>query len=182
MGPRGFKSRSMQSFQEALERGEAEHLMPMFDAKKKMAKGQISKEDIPYMQRGGPWDNTDVKGAKNRKRWLNSDKKYNDGGFRKEQLISIFGYGDGLDWTGTRKKSGPEGVMAGKAKMPKVRSLLLFCETTAYNCTGALVFSLASLFSPCCKVTSRQRSRLIKKEVKKDDEGKGKKKRGWFGF
>ena len=28
-GPRGFQSRSMQSFQEALERGEADHLMPM---------------------------------------------------------------------------------------------------------------------------------------------------------
>lgn len=56
MGPRGFKSRSMQSFQEALERGEAEHLMPMFNAKEKLRRGEIKKEDIPYMQRGGSWD------------------------------------------------------------------------------------------------------------------------------
>ena len=29
MGPKGFQSRSFQSFQEALERGEAAHLMPV---------------------------------------------------------------------------------------------------------------------------------------------------------
>ena len=52
MGPKGFKSRSMQSFQEALERGEAEHLLPVFNAKQKIASGQLKEEDIPYMQRG----------------------------------------------------------------------------------------------------------------------------------
>lgn len=52
MGPKGFKSRSMQSFQEALERGEAEHLLPVFNAKQKIAKGELREEDIPYMQRG----------------------------------------------------------------------------------------------------------------------------------
>lgn len=52
MGPKGFKSRSMQSFQEALERGEAEHLLPVFNAKQKIASGQLKQEDIPYMQRG----------------------------------------------------------------------------------------------------------------------------------
>jgi hypothetical protein len=55
VGPRGFKSRSMQSFQEALERGEASHLMPVFNAKERIAKGELKKEDIPYMQRGGAW-------------------------------------------------------------------------------------------------------------------------------
>mmetsp|Transcript_7315 Transcript_7315/g.8006 ORF Transcript_7315/g.8006 Transcript_7315/m.8006 type:complete len:102 (+) Transcript_7315:314-619(+) len=35
MGPKGFKSRSFQSFQEALERGEADHLMPVFNAKER---------------------------------------------------------------------------------------------------------------------------------------------------
>jgi len=64
VGPKGFKSRSMQSFQEALERGEAAHLLPVFNAKEKIAKGELKLEDIPYMQRGGAWDNSDVKGAK----------------------------------------------------------------------------------------------------------------------
>jgi len=47
VGPRGFKSRSMQSFQEAMERGEANHLMPVFNAKQKVASGKLKKEDIP---------------------------------------------------------------------------------------------------------------------------------------
>lgn len=55
MGPRGFKSRSFQSFQEALERGEASHMMPVENAKARLAKGEIKLEDIPYMQRGGSW-------------------------------------------------------------------------------------------------------------------------------
>lgn len=45
MGPRGFESRSMQSFQEAMERGEADHLMPVFNAKEKIKKGQIRAEE-----------------------------------------------------------------------------------------------------------------------------------------
>ena len=53
LGPRGFKSRSMQSFQEAMERGEAEHLMPVFNAEERVRKGELKMEDIPYMQRGG---------------------------------------------------------------------------------------------------------------------------------
>eukprot|EP00573_Skeletonema_grethae_P003163 CAMPEP_0201686376 /NCGR_PEP_ID=MMETSP0578-20130828/843_1 /ASSEMBLY_ACC=CAM_ASM_000663 /TAXON_ID=267565 /ORGANISM="Skeletonema grethea, Strain CCMP 1804" /LENGTH=221 /DNA_ID=CAMNT_0048170425 /DNA_START=101 /DNA_END=766 /DNA_ORIENTATION=+ len=106
MGPKGFKSRSMQSFQEALERGEAEHLLPVFNAKQKVARGELKEEDIPYMQRGGAWDNSDVKGAK-KKRWLSSDKDYADGGYRKAQSVSILGEGQGLDWTGKRNKTGP---------------------------------------------------------------------------
>mmetsp|Transcript_6836 Transcript_6836/g.11171 ORF Transcript_6836/g.11171 Transcript_6836/m.11171 type:complete len:263 (+) Transcript_6836:23-811(+) len=106
MGPKGFKSRSMQSFQEALERGEAEHLLPVFNAKQKIAKGELREEDIPYMQRGGSWDNSDVSGAK-KKRWLASDKEYADGGYKKAQSISILGEGEGLDWTGKRNKTGP---------------------------------------------------------------------------
>lgn len=47
VGPRGFKSRSMQSFQEAMERGEAEHLLPVFNAKERIKKGELKKEDIP---------------------------------------------------------------------------------------------------------------------------------------
>ena len=71
-----------------------------------------------YMQRGGSWDNSDVKGSK-KKRWLKSDKDYADGGFKKEQSVSIFGYGEGLDWTGKRSKTGPESVMGAKSKFEK---------------------------------------------------------------
>ncbi|KAL7431688.1 hypothetical protein ACHAXM_003836 [Skeletonema potamos] len=106
VGPKGFQSRSMQSFQEALERGEAEHLLPVFNAKEKVAKGLLKVEDIPYMQRGGAWDNSDVKGAK-KKRWLSSDKEYAAGGYLKSQSVSILGEGEGLDWTGKRNKTGP---------------------------------------------------------------------------
>ena len=47
VGPKGFQSRSMQSFQEALEKGEAAHLLPVFNAKQKIASGELKKEDIP---------------------------------------------------------------------------------------------------------------------------------------
>ena len=75
-GPRGFKSRSMASFVEAMERGEAGHLFQVEFAKEKVARGELKVEDIPYMQRGGNWDNSDIKGASNRMKWLASDKKY----------------------------------------------------------------------------------------------------------
>jgi hypothetical protein len=116
LGPKGFKSRSFQSFQEALERGEAEHLLPVFNAKEKLAKKQIRLEDIPYMQRGGSWDNTDVKGARNQKKWLASDKEYSEGGYKKEQSVSIFGVGQGLDWTGARDRAGPATPAAQNSK------------------------------------------------------------------
>jgi hypothetical protein len=127
VGPRGFKSRSFQSFQEALERGEASHMMPMEFAAEKLKKGLIKKEDIPYMQRGGSWDNSDVKGAKKVK-WLGSDKDYAGGGFKKEQSVSIFGVGKGLDWTGGRAREGPgENMPGGKFaknyKAPNVNTM-----------------------------------------------------------
>ena len=64
VGPRGFKSRSFDSFQRDLEAGKVDHAMPVFNAKEKLARKEIKLEDIPYMQRGGNWDNSDVKGAK----------------------------------------------------------------------------------------------------------------------
>ena len=129
LGPRGFQSRSMQSFQEALERGEAAHLMPVFNAKEKIKKGIIKEEDVPYMQRGGSWDNSDIRGAK-RKSWLKSDKEYANGGYKKEQSVSIFGYGQGLDWTGKQGRKGPSETVPGAApkfgknyKAPNVNDL-----------------------------------------------------------
>ena len=47
LGPRGFKSRSFQSFQEALERGETTHLMPVMNAEERVRKGELRREDIP---------------------------------------------------------------------------------------------------------------------------------------
>lgn len=112
MGPRGYQSRSFQSFQEALERGETTHLLPVENAKARLASGELKPEDIPYMQRGGSWDNSDLKGAK-KVSWLKSDKEYAAGGFKKSQSVSIFGEGAGLDWTGKRDKSGPSGPVSG---------------------------------------------------------------------
>lgn len=114
MGPKGFKSRSFQSFQEALERGEAGHLMPVEFAEDKVRRGELRREDIPYMQRGGSWDNSDVKGAR-KVRWLSSDKDYASGGFKKEQSVSIFGKGTGLDWTGKSARQGPSESVVGAA-------------------------------------------------------------------
>jgi hypothetical protein len=55
-GPQSFKSRSLKSFQQDLEKGISEHLLPVFSAKKKVKKGEIRPEDVPYMQRGKYWE------------------------------------------------------------------------------------------------------------------------------
>lgn len=151
VGPRGFKSRSMQSFQEAMERGEASHLMPVFNAKERVKKGELKVEDIPYMQRGGNWDQSDVKGAK-KKSWLKSDKEYSSGGFKKEQSVSIFGQGEGLDWTGKRARSRPSESVVGAA--PKFGK-----NYKAPNVNG-----------------------IKGKNNKKDDNNNGGKKKKMFGF
>ena len=95
-GPQSFKSRSLQSFQKDLEKGKADHLLPVFNAKAKVKAGQIRPEDIPYMQRGGAWDNSDVKTAK-KKQWSDDDKKYNP-------VVTKAG---GLDWSGNGMRKGP---------------------------------------------------------------------------
>jgi hypothetical protein len=53
-GPQSFKSRSMQAFQQDLEKGKASHLLPVFNAKEQLKAGKLKKEEIPYMQRGEP--------------------------------------------------------------------------------------------------------------------------------
>ena len=81
-GARGFESRSMTSFQYALERGEATHLMPVDPAK--VRRGEIALKDVPYMQRGGSWDNKDLAGGK--KGWQKTNfgmRAFNDGNAKK---------------------------------------------------------------------------------------------------
>ena len=103
LGPRGFKSRSMQSWQEAYERGETGHSIAPFGYREKLKNGELKKADVPYMVRGGSWDNSDVRGGK-RQRWLKSDREYARGGYKKEQSVSILGGGAGFDWTGSRPR------------------------------------------------------------------------------
>jgi hypothetical protein len=113
-GPQGFKSRSMQSFQSDLEKGKAGHLMPVFNAKEKVKKGQLKQEDIPYMQRGGgaSWDNSDVKGAK-KMDWNSKDKNYNANAKP-----------GAVDWTGRNERQGPK--QTGNKKPPPPQTKKLF--------------------------------------------------------
>jgi len=108
-GARGFKSRSFNSFVDAMERGEATHLFAVNPDE--VRKGNIALKDVPYMQRGGSWDNSDLAGKKGwqktgfgmtayndgkaeKKRELASDKKYN--GLKPD--IGIFG--TTMNWSG----------------------------------------------------------------------------------
>jgi hypothetical protein len=103
LGPRGFKSRSMEAWQVAYEKGLTTHSFAPLNYKTKLQAGQIKKSDVPYMVRGGSWDNGDVTGAK-RLQWTSKDREYARGGFKKEQSASLLGSGPGLDWTGTRSR------------------------------------------------------------------------------
>jgi hypothetical protein len=67
-GARGFESRSMQSFVAGLERGETKHLFPVNPAK--VRTGEIALKDVPYMQRGGSWTNSDL--TQKKKGWMNT--------------------------------------------------------------------------------------------------------------
>lgn len=99
LGPRGFKSRSMQAWQEAYERGETGHSYAPFGYRQLLKEGKIKKQDVPYMVRGGSWDNADVRGAR-KLRWTSKDRDYAKGGYKKEQSASILGSGPGFNWTG----------------------------------------------------------------------------------
>ena len=104
LGPRGFKSRSMEAWQKAYEKGQASHAFAPVGFHDKLKKGLIKKEEVPYMVRGGSWDNSDVFGAR-RLRWNKNDVDYARGGFKKEQSASLLGSGPGLDWTGSRPRT-----------------------------------------------------------------------------
>ena len=93
-GVQTFKSRSLVAFQKDLEDGKTAHLMPMFNAKELLKQKKIKAEDIPYMQRGGSWDGTDV-GKKVKGNEM--DRKYNQN--EKPQ---------GIDWMGRNMPTGPK--------------------------------------------------------------------------
>jgi hypothetical protein len=124
-GARGFESRSMQSFQEARERGEADHLFPVNPAD--VASGKIALKDVPYMQRGGSWKNSDLKGKKG---WMTTGfgmRAYNDGKAAKmkenqydkkyNNLKPNIGVFDGvaLDWTGKGSRDKTQNTVANRA-------------------------------------------------------------------
>lgn len=114
-GARGFKSRSFDSFVNALEKGEATHLFAVNPDDVKS--GKVALKDVPYMQRGGAWDNTDL--AKGKGKWMKAgsgtmtafndgkakiyketakDKAYNQGGAG-QRLFLVQGRGDGVGST-----------------------------------------------------------------------------------
>ncbi|KAL3914917.1 MAG: hypothetical protein SGILL_005886 [Bacillariaceae sp.] len=113
LGPRGFKSRSMQAWQQAYEKGLATHSFAPFGYREQVKNGELKKSDVPYMVRGGSWDNSDVSGGK-KLRWMKADKEYARGGYKKEQSASLLGSGPGLDWAGTR----PRDVNLGNGRVP----------------------------------------------------------------
>ena len=141
-GARGFQSRSMASFIVAKEKGEAQHLFPVDP--EKVRRGEIALKDVPYMQRGGSWDNSDITnkfsffGIGKKKGWETTGfggmKAYNDGKAQKFKAnkfdvkynnakpnVGIFGDAGAVDWTGRGarsgggKEAGSDGV-AGRAR------------------------------------------------------------------
>ena len=123
-GARGFESRSMQSFVAGLEKGETKHLFPVNPAK--VRTGEIALKDVPYMQRGGSWTNSDL--TQKKKGWMNTGfgmNAYNDGKAKAQKAnkydakynavkpsVGIFGDAGALDWTGRGARSGG-GAQAG---------------------------------------------------------------------
>lgn len=76
-GPRGFKSRSFDSFLKAKERGETGYNFPVNPDD--IRSGKVALKDVPYMQRGGAWDNSDLSKGKG---WMNTGfgmRAFNDG-------------------------------------------------------------------------------------------------------
>lgn len=103
LGPKGFTSRSLKAWQEAYEQGDAGHTFAPIGYRKQLKQGKIRKEQIPYMVRGGKWDNSDISGAR-RLKWNKTDREYARGGYKKEQSVSILGSGPGLNWTGEKRE------------------------------------------------------------------------------
>ena len=141
-GARGFQSRSFNSFVSAMEKGEAGHLFAVNP--EDVRSGKVALKDVPYMQRGGSWDNSDITnkfaffGIGKKKGWETTGfggmKAYNDGKAQKFKAnkfdvkynnakpnVGIFGDAGAVDWTGRGarsgggKEAGSDGV-AGRAR------------------------------------------------------------------
>ena len=133
-GARGFESRSMNSFVKALEKGEAKHLMPVNPADVKS--GKIALKDVPYMQRGGSWKNSDL--TSNKKGWMTTGfgmRAYNDGKATKTKenkydaqyngrkpSVSIWGDGGSVDWTGNGQRGANGETVGARAKKNGISS------------------------------------------------------------
>ena len=78
----------MQFFQVANKRGQAKHKMAPIRYRNALKDKKIKKKEVPFMVRGGPWDDNDVHRAK-RAPWLKSDKKYANEGCKTEQCATI---------------------------------------------------------------------------------------------
>ncbi|CAM9114235.1 unnamed protein product [Choristocarpus tenellus] len=159
IGPNRFKSRSFQAWQEA----GAGHLFPVDP--KKVKSGEIAMKDVPYMQRGGAWDDSDLnKKKKAEKKWLETDKKYASGGYVKEQSVSIFG-GAPLPWNVKFEKMDP------KAIDPRARQ-------KNWKRPGSVL--------PMSKETksrlAREEAEAKKKEAKLKAQLNGEKKKGFLGL
>ena len=99
---KSFKSRSFNSFVEAMEKGEATHVFAVDP--RKIASGEVPIEDVPYMQRpGGRWDGSDLNGAALKRakqkqdrgmytagKWLDSDRAYEENGPRAMSFFKTF--------------------------------------------------------------------------------------------
>lgn len=107
VGTTRFKSRSFQAWHEA----GGQHLFPVDPNDVKS--GKIKLSEVPYMQRGGAWDDSDLvkkeKGIKVQQ-WSKTDKMYSTGGERRAQSINIFGTGANLPWQGRAKFVNPDAV------------------------------------------------------------------------
>ena len=86
--------------------------MPVMFAKDRVNKGEIRPEDVPYMQRGGSWDNADIKGAKKMK-WNEIDKKNEDRVASSQKI----------DWTGNQARRGPAQASKKTENKPETKKL-----------------------------------------------------------
>ena len=111
-----YKSRSFNSFVEAMEKGQATHLFPVDP--RRIKSGEVPIEDVPYMQRsGGAWDGSDLKGAALRRaktkqsmgyyragKWLKSDFEYEKRDKKEKKLMWFFSRRDSEDTVEDRAK------------------------------------------------------------------------------
>ena len=125
-GARGFQSRSFNSFVSAMEKGEAGHLFAVNPDD--VRSGKVALKDVPYMQRGGSWDNSDLSGKKgwmktgfgmtafndgkadtsNVKKWTKEDKKYAGA----EKNVGLFSWGSPTGKEGVAERAKKNGISA----------------------------------------------------------------------